>query len=354
MFAGGIADKLGNRYEAKWLVRQLLDVFGGKSSSLRFEGISASFKGFEFSVRRGDSVEWHQTKINSPNGNWTLSSLGREGVLGAFKGRLSANEGNICVFVSQDPAKDLRVLAEKARVASTADEFKEALGKDQAERFLDLLEAWGVDKNVAYCWLRRCFFITENQSEIESAISLFSDFYFFNSNETSFPLLRDFVEERINEDITTEKIREFIRSGGALSLRDWSLDPTLKERLAIETKSYLDTYIPFGAGGKTITRSESGKLVDRLRDPAGPRVILLTGVAGAGKSGVIREIIGRLADNDVPHLALRIDHYLDCTSPKKLGKAVIDREESPAATLKGLVPDRLSVLIVDQVDAVRA
>ena len=352
VFAGGIADKLGNRYEAKWLVRQLLDVIGAKSSSLRFEGISASFTGFEFAVRRGNCVEWHQTKINSLHGNWTLSSLKREGVLGAFKSRLDAGENNICVFVSQDPAKDLRVLAEKARVASTASEFKAALGKDQAEKFSDLLDAWCVDHNVAYCWLRRCSFITESQSEIDSAISSFSDLYFFKSNETAFPVLREFVETRINEDITTEKIRQRLRSEGKLILREWSLDPTLRERLIIETKSYLDTYSPFGAGGATIARSESQELIDRLRDPAGPRVILLTGVAGSGKSGVVRELIGRLADINIPHLALRIDQHLDCASPKTLGKAVIDREESPAATLKGLAPDQLSVLIVDQVDAV--
>jgi hypothetical protein len=35
-----------------------------------------------------------------------------------------------------------------------------------------------------------------------------------------------------------------------------------------------------------------------------------------------------------------------------LGKAVTDREESPVATLKGMAPDQLSILIVDQVDAV--
>jgi hypothetical protein len=78
----------------------------------------------------------------------------------------------------------------------------------------------------------------------------------------------------------------------------------------------------------------------------------LTGVAGSGKSGVIREFIERLRDLGVPHLAFRIDQHLDCTSPKALGKAIIDKDESPVATLKGIAPEQLSVLIVDQVDAV--
>ena len=96
MFAGGIADKLGNRYEAKWLVRQLLAVIGGSAQSLRYEGISPDFHGFEFAVRRQGVTEWHQTKISNPHGNWTLSALKREGVLSAFKNRLETDENCRC------------------------------------------------------------------------------------------------------------------------------------------------------------------------------------------------------------------------------------------------------------------
>jgi hypothetical protein len=77
MFPGGIADKLGNRYEAKWLVRQLLDVIAGKAEWLRFEGITPEFEGFEFAVRRAEVTEWHQTKINAPHGNWTIPAVQR-------------------------------------------------------------------------------------------------------------------------------------------------------------------------------------------------------------------------------------------------------------------------------------
>jgi hypothetical protein len=168
VFAGGIADKLGNRYEAKWLVRQLLDVIGGKAQSLRFEGISKDFRGFEFSANRNGKIEWHQTKIKNPNGNWTLSALKREGILEAFKRRLNENQSNICVFVSEDPAKDIGALAEKADVATTLDEYLEALGKGQAEKLKELSLAWEVDDGVAFEWLKRTRFRTESESSIEA------------------------------------------------------------------------------------------------------------------------------------------------------------------------------------------
>lgn len=352
MFAGGIADKLGNRYEAKWLVRQLLDVIGGRAQSLRFEGISDSFRGFEFAIRRAGRVEWHQTKINNPNGNWTIGALQREGVLSAFKTRLSADANDLCVFVSQDPAKDISALAEKAKIASNAKEYEEALGDGHAAKFDELQRVWAVDAQIAFSWLKRSHFKTESQSAIESVIVTFSDFYFFKAGDSAFEALREFLETRINKEITTENSRSDLRSDGKLVLKDWSIDPTLRERLSKETSAYLETYIPFGAGGSKISRAEASHLVDRAASPSGPRVILLTGVAGSGKSGVIREFIEQLTELDIPHLALRIDQHLNCSSPKSLGKAVTDRDESPVATLKGVAPDQLSVLIIDQVDAV--
>jgi hypothetical protein len=352
VFPGGIADKLGNRYEAKWLVRQLLDVVGGKAECLRFEGISASFKGFEFTVRKGGVTEWHQTKINNPNGNWTLAALNREGVLQAFKERLSESDKYYCIFVSQDPAKDIGSLTEKAKIALTVEEYESAIGDGDLEKFKDLQRYWAVDAKNSFSWLQRCEFRTESQSSIESAIWTYSDLYFLKSDGNIFAVLRDFLEVRINKDITIETARSDLRSEAKLTLKDWSLDATLRERLSLATSTYLETYIPFGAGGSAISRAETRKLVNLLGRQERPSVILLTGVAGSGKSGVIRELIGRLVDLDVAHLALRIDQHLGCTSPRALGKAITDRDESPVVTLKGLDPDQLSVLIVDQVDAV--
>src|SRR5262245_60194813 len=107
---GGIASKLGNRYEAKWLVLRFLDVIGGQASWLRFEGIVEEFTGFEFALHRKGRTEWHQTKLAASKGNWTIGALAREGVLAAFGSRLAASKEDVCVFVSQDPAKDLRDL----------------------------------------------------------------------------------------------------------------------------------------------------------------------------------------------------------------------------------------------------
>ncbi|WEX79418.1 ATP-binding protein (plasmid) [Sinorhizobium numidicum] len=352
MFSGGIADKLGNRYEAKWLVLQLLDVIGGKSSALTFEGIDPSFKGFEFSLVRNGITEWHQTKISSPNGNWTLAALKREGILEAFKHRFSSTSDDLCVFVSQHPARDIADLVGKAEIAKDEDEFVKSLGKGASANLDELKLSWGVDDETAFGWLNRCHFRVESQRTIESIIDTYCDFYFDNKLQTGFEILQEFLIQRINREITTESARAEIQKEGKLKLKDYALDTTLAQRLQAETAAYLDTYIPFGAGREALVRPEAQQLADRIADPNGPPVILLTGVAGAGKSGVIRELIAKLSLASTTHLAFRVDHYLDCKSPQAFGKAITGREESPVATLRGVSIGQKSVLIVDQVDAI--
>lgn len=352
MFPGGIADKLGNQYEAKWLVRQLLDVIAGKAEWLRFEGITPQFDGFECAVSRGGVTEWHQTKINTPNGNWTVNALKREYVLGAFKSRLQANFDDCCLFVSQDPAKDLRTLVVKAGIANDLTEFVQKLSKDQRDKFNQLINAWEVDDATAYIWLRRCEFQTLPEGELDAIITSLSDLYFSSSGSSAFSILRDYAENRFNKRLTTELVRAELRDAGTLVLKDWSLDPTVRERLHAETDAYLQTYSPFGIGGSTVPRRQICDLVDQVGKPDGPNVVLLTGIAGSGKSGVIRGLIDKLRERHITHLAFRVDHHLHRGTHQEIGQALTGREESPVSTLKGLEPEQLSVLIIDQVDAV--
>lgn len=352
MFAGGIADKLGNRYEAKWLVRQLVRVLYGERDWLRFEGITSAFDGFEFAIGNGPAVEWHQTKKTSPNGNWTIRALEREGVLSAFRDRLSASEADTCYFVSEDPAKDARILAQKAEVANVLEEFEGGLSQDQSRAFTDLSSAWGVDRTTAWQWLRRSFFQVESMSELESHLGVLAQYAFEDANDQStFEALRDYMEQRFNAQVSTEDLRQDLREIPHFKFKDWTLDPTLKEKLRQETESYLATYSPFGAGGEVIDRKEAQQVFDTLMDPAAPKVALVTGVAGSGKSGVIRRLINILAEAKVPHLAFRADHHLTSQRPEDFGAAILGRHERPTITLKGIAPDQTTVLIVDQVDA---
>ncbi|MER8521256.1 ATP-binding protein [Mesorhizobium sp. M0644] len=352
MIPGGIADKLGNRYEAKWLVRSLMDVLSGKAEWLQFENIDTEFHGFEFGIRRDGLTEWHQTKISSPGGNWAIGALGREGILSAFANRLSKDATAHCHFVSQDNAGTFHKLTEKARLANGTRQFLDALSQDQNDAFQQLLAKWATTPDTAYEWLQRSHVVTISETTLEWTIQSFGDLYFLNGGASAFANLRDIAEKNFNKLLTGASLRSLIRENGVLTIKDWALDPTIGERLKEETEAYLGTYVPFGAGGEVIQRSESHLLIQEILDPSGAELILLTGVAGSGKSGIVRSAISDLVSFGIPHLAFRVDQCLHCSTREELGRHLFGREEGPASTLKGAFPSTRSVLIIDQVDAI--
>jgi hypothetical protein len=352
MFAGGIASKLGNVYEAKWLVRQCLEVLAGHAEWIRFEGIVPEFAGFEFAIRKSNCTEWHQTKINSTGGNWTINALDREGVLKAFRARFLSNKVDRCVFVSEDPARSLLNLAGKAATANTLEEFTPALSQDQREDFKRLIEGWSADEGTSFRWLKRTEVRVLPEKEIDDAIAALSNLYFIGDGAAAFPPLRQYLEARFNKTLTTEQLRSELPVETPLRLKDWSLLPTLRQRLQAETSHYLETYEPFGFRAAKLPRPEADELVRLAMAEDGPIVLLLTGIAGCGKSGVIRAFLEALNRAGCLHLAFRVDHHLAPTTPAQLGQELLERAESPVVTLKGLSQDECSVLIVDQLDAV--
>lgn len=167
-----------------------------------------------------------------------------------------------------------------------------------------------------------------------------------------FPTLRDILERNFNKRLDVQESRKLLEGQTELELKEWSLDPSIKQQLKKKTDEYLKTYIPFGADGNVIERKQPKTVVDKLIDKDAVDLVLLTGQAGSGKSGIVRATIEKLQEKHVPHLAFRVDYYLSCQTESELGKKLTGRDESPVSTLKGTFPDSISVLFIDQVDAI--
>ena len=350
MYRGGIANKLGNLYEQEWAVRKLLEVIAGRANSIRYEGITEEFTGFEFAFHRQHIVEWHQTKINAPNGNWTLNALKKEGVMDAFKSRLSADLTAKCMFISQDPSKQMRKLCEKAQISNNLDEFKIASSLEDTKTLKALTVIWNTDEITGYEWLQRCEFRTESRKSIIESIDMFGR-HLLQGNAGVFEFLSNYLLENLNTNITTESVRKWISECIPFKLR-LSLDPTFQRKIINANQRYLLSYTPFGFAKQQIQRPESLCVVDEILSANGPSLIILTGDAGSGKSGIVRHAMAELKNRNVPHLAFRIDRYLSCTSGNHIGRKLLECDQSPVSALETLAKNKTSVLIIDQIDAV--
>ena len=351
MYQGGIANKLGNEYERKWAVLKLLDVVAGVAKAIQYEGILKEFCGFEFALHRPSHVEWHQTKINAQSGNWTLKALDAAGVIPAFGRRLSDDADARCIFISQEPARQVHEICLKVRTTNDAQEFQSAGSIEDRETFDKLANIWNIDKGTTFEWLRRCEFRTESEQSIDEKIALYAR-HLLRGDEDLYAVLSNYLIENLNTRITTEDARKWIREVSPFSFRPESLDPTLREEVEAANRRYLESYTPFGVAGKRIARDETDTVLAGLQAPNGPSLILLTGEAGSGKSGIVREVMDGLAVNAVPHLAFRMDRFLDHGRSDEIGTRLLDVDESPVSVLENMASGERSVLIADQIDAV--
>ena len=119
----------------------------------------------------------------------------------------------------------------------------------------------------------------------------YGDLYFHEGGEGAFSNLREILENHFNKTLTTDIARSAVKFQGSLKFKEWAFDPTIPQRLNEETEAYLQTYTPLGVGGETIVRDQVNTLVDEILKLDGPELVMLTGVAGSGKSGIIRGAI---------------------------------------------------------------
>jgi hypothetical protein len=70
---GGKTDKVGNRYEGRWTVRQVLDILQGAALAITIEPIGEIGEGVEFSIRVQSAH--HLLRIDS--GELVTSAVGQ-------------------------------------------------------------------------------------------------------------------------------------------------------------------------------------------------------------------------------------------------------------------------------------
>lgn len=351
MFRGGTADKLGNLYEAKWTVFCLLEVLANRARWLKYEGLDESFKGFEFALEKNGTVEWHQTKMHAPKGNWTINKLRDARVLAPFLRNLSSDDKIHCYFVSQDNMTLLKEITEKARITNSLAQFQLRISRESNEQFKQLNREWQCNEEQTYTFLKRTFFKSMPESAIDSNIETFSDFFFQVPFDRVFSSLREYLESNFNKELTTESIRDDISNRSELKFKKWSFDPTDLQRIEEANTAYLSTYS--GPPLSTfIERSHIFQITEVFNDSNFPDLTLLTGASGSGKSVVLHHAIREFQKQNLPFLVFRIDQFLFCHTKYELGEALTGHRESPIVTLKRNFPEQTSILIVDQVDAV--
>lgn len=350
MHKGGIADKAGNRYEARWLTHQLLGLLDGTVQSITIEALGDNEQGFEFSLERIGGTEWHQCKRQTASGTWSIPILDAAGVLAAFRIKTRAIAAR-CLFISSDPAPQLKLLQDKLPSTHNLEAFEASLSKSETQQWGVLKERFGGDSVDAFRFLKGSEFRTLSEHDLAENLRARITYWFKGDPDSVAARFRAWLEEEknFNRPIGYDEVTGFL-SGAGIETKQYELDRALPGRIRDATSSYVESYPALGAGLYRIERSSVDEVLAGVR--SGADVVLLAGAAGMGKSAVIADVINRLQRDGTLTLAFRVDQAGAIATFDELGAHIVGTADNPVVILEQLAAGNRAVLIVDQADAV--
>ena len=350
--SGGAAAKLGLRYEKCWTLSELVRMLRGETDSLRLEPPGAD--GVEFIVKAGRQQEFHQAKRSHRSGRWTHAMLASSGVLESI-GKLLIGNQHRFVFVSGSDARELADLCEVAALAESFEEFKaQFLGAaSRASSYERVQNEWSCDGRDAWDVLRRVDVRTTSEHELVTKVDWGLSALFLGNANGLCDQLASIIDEAVHRTIERAELLSQLKEAGFL-LRKVSSPQTARQAAANATDRYLRGVRRNLIHGSLIPRNKTDEIVEQLTGEQ-PADYVLTGKAGAGKTGCVVEIAEKLRKKGVSVLAFRLDRHMSATSTTDLGQR-LELEESPALVLSAAakLDGAPAVLIVDQLDAVSA
>ena len=352
-FAGGVAAKWGNRYEAWWTIwRGVLPVLRGAFEALEVErpdlaGEAAEFRLYGQTPDGTDEV--HQCKRQRAT-SWTVRALDTEGVLQPFGEHLAS--GTRAVFVSATPSI-LRTLAEKARPLST-EKWSANLNQDERTARDELVHAWNLDERGVHDRLTRLTVHIIDDMSLRDIVVESLAAALHGDPESALFLLAGFVIDHLMEPLTASQMWDFLRSKGYPPRSGFDL--ALSERVRELTSRYVA-----GVQGTRphqlplLPRAEADHVVAALSATDGPDIVAVTGPPGGGKSTVIAAACSRLVNLRVVVGALRLDLASEAPTADSLGgQEAIGFGGPPARVLRRATAGGPAVLVIDQLDALSA
>ena len=358
---GGRADKLGNEFERLWAVWHLIELVAGRATTFRIEALGDDEKGTEFWVSRPDGTrEAHQCKReNGTAGKWSVADLEAKRIISNANFQLDRDPSHRFVFASGDKANHLSDLAERAERCDTPAEFVAYLtttSGDLKREFGTLCRHLGLDPESpegaakVVDFLRRFRPEVVDKSRFRYHVEELSTRWITGEPEDVVAALKDLLDKSIGRTLSEPDVVACLPDGARP--RDLAKDPTLHSALAELRARFDRSFRHLLIGGQSLVRREAADLIAMLTSDAGPRLVLLHGLGGDGKSGVAFEVVEQLARRGIPCLPLRLDRDRPEDSPLKFGRS-LGLPGSPANSLAAATGSGVGVLVLDQVDAIR-
>ncbi|MDX2039414.1 MAG: hypothetical protein SFX72_22400 [Isosphaeraceae bacterium] len=358
---GGRADKLGNEFERLWAVRHLIELVAGLATTFQLEALGDDEKGTEFWVGRPNGTrEAHQCKReNGTVGKWSVADLTAKKVIRTARFQLDRAPSHCFIFASADKAGHLSDLCVRAGMCDDPAEFvahQTTTSAGLKNEFDALCRHLGLDPDSPEGAGKVVDFLRRFRPEIvdkfraQREVEDLASRWIYGEPWEVVAALKALLDSSIGRTLRESDVIAGLPAG-ARPL-DLAKDPTLPSALDELRDRFDRSYRCLLIDHRSLGRKESAELATMLTADDGPRLVLIHGAGGNGKSGVVFEVVERLRLERIPCLPLRLDRDRPEHSPLEFGKS-LGLPGSPAGCLAAVAGGGPGVLVLDQVDAIR-
>ena len=351
--AGGASAKDGLRYEYIWTVMCMVRVLRGEADLIHLEPTGRRGEGVEFYLETPSGTEYHQVKRQlTGKGVWDLTQLKSRGVLSHFYSKLDTPAA-ICFFASSHAAHPLDELADRARRAPSWEVFRQDFTSSQKwlNNFSQLHDIWrSSTPEDTYQRLRRIHVRTEDEESLREKVELGLETQIAEDPANALSVLLDYASNQIHQKLSSDDIFAHLESRG-FTRQTWAYDPSVTAALSELTQTYMASIQPVEIMGKSIPRNEVTRILDTFDGEHDEDTVLVSGVAGVGKTSAISQTLAKVTERAWPVLALRVDRVEPAATPSELGKS-LGLPASPVSVLDAVAKGRECLLVLDQLDAV--
>ena len=348
--SGGVADKLGNKYELAWAIRHALFCIQDQRRSLTLEEIDpelADGSEFTYANEHGDISVTQVKRQNNITDHWTIAALRGRGVLAAAARHVAA--GRQFHFSSMTPSGTLRVMAGLSRQSTDAQQFVAHQLTGEMRPTFDELTAANVFGSAEAAWqtLRGMWIEVEVEEQLVMTNAMLAEVSLEGATgDLTAVAVGAVLLDNLRRRMTRRELLDALARDG-ITPRGYLARRTSHEEVVAATRSWRST-IERELLSPPIERQEAADLVELMGTT---RVALVVGTGGGGKSSVLYQSAREFEAQGADVLAFRLDRRGAFGSTIELGTQ-LGLSTSPVAALRMAADGRDAFLIIDQLDSV--
>lgn len=359
---GGRADKFGNRYEGRWVLKQLLRLVKEEIINITLEAVGREEEGIDLWIENKDgSRVCCQCKArNGSEEHWTIGDLGAKGIFQKAKKQLDFSETITYHFVSAVSCMMLNDITNRARNSNDNPrdfyDYQIKNSKEVHKEYNKIVEHFGLnhssetDRDRVFYYLKRMHIIHfSDDLETKKTLKETIEYLFVGNPEVVYNLLLNYPIENdlLGKKISIDMITNFLKGQVGISFRQLHKDERIMPRIEHLNVEFESDFPKIN--DSLIHRQESDRC---YRELLNEHSVIIRGTAGSGKSGCVIDLINKLKEENIVYLALKLDRRVPNGSSNKYGEE-LELSASPVFCIDAVSKNKAAVLILDQLDAIR-